>query len=131
MTRQEPLGIFDLFKKGAKKGQLYKFVIETKDGKFLYKADPFANESELRPGTASRVTDITNLLWSDGEWMEKRKTYDTTCMPMSIYEVHPGSWKKHPTGSKETKGEDGFYTYRQLAVSLAKYVKDMTRRLRG
>jgi len=125
MTRQEPLGIFDLFKKGAKKGQLYKFVIETKDGKFLYKADPFANESELRPGTASRVTDITNLLWSDGEWMEKRKTYDTTCMPMSIYEVHPGSWKKHPTGSKETKGEDGFYTYRQLAVSLAKYVKDM------
>jgi len=125
MERQEPLGVYDLFVPNAKKGQLYKYVIETKTGKLLYKADPFANESELRPGTASRITDISRMRWSDKAWMDKRKTFDSAAMPMSIYEVHPGSWKKHPPGSEASNNLEGFYTYRQFAEALTEYVKEM------
>ena len=100
---------------------LYKFFIKTKDGRGLYKADPFANYAEQRPGTASRITDITKLRWSDAAWMEARKQRDNDSLPVSIYEVHPGSWKKHPHG----EDEDGFYNYREFSKSLAEYVKEM------
>ena len=121
MTRLEPSGIYEGFVVGAKVGMLYKFFIKTKDGRGLYKADPFANYAEQRPGTASRITDITKLRWSDAAWMEARKQRDNDSLPVSIYEVHPGSWKKHPHG----EDEDGFYNYRELAKSLAEYVKEM------
>ena len=121
MTRLEPSGIYEGFVVGAKVGMLYKFFIKTKDGRGLYKADPFANYAEQRPGTASRITDITKLRWSDAAWMEARKQRDNDSLPVSIYEVHPGSWKKHPHG----EDEDGFYNYRELAKSLAEYVKKM------
>ena len=121
MTRLEPSGIYEGFVVGAKEGMLYKFFIKTKDGRGLYKADPFANYAEQRPGTASRITDITKLRWSDAAWMEARKQRDNDSLPVSIYEVHPGSWKKHPHG----EDEDGFYNYRELAKSLAEYVKEM------
>ena len=121
MTRLEPSGIYEGFVVGAKVGMLYKFFIKTKDGRGLYKADPFANYAEQRPGTASRITDITNLRWSDAAWMEARKQRDNDSLPVSIYEVHPGSWKKHPHG----EDEDGFYNYREFAKSLAEYVKEM------
>ena len=121
MTRLEPSGIYEGFVVGAKVGMLYKFFIKTKDGRGLYKADPFANYAEQRPGTASRITDITKLRWSDAAWMEARKQRDNDSLPVSIYEVHPGSWKKHPHG----KDEDGFYNYREFAKSLAEYVKEM------
>ena len=71
MTRLEPSGIYEGFVVGAKVGMLYKFFIKTKDGRGLYKADPFANYAEQRPGTASRITDITKLRWSDAAWMEQ------------------------------------------------------------
>jgi 1,4-alpha-glucan branching enzyme len=121
MTRLEPSGIYEGFVVGAKVGMLYKFFIKTKDGRGLYKADPFANYAEQRPGTASRITDITKLKWSDAAWMEARKQRDNDSLPVSIYEVHPGSWKKHPHG----EDEDGFYNYREFAKSLAEYVKEM------
>ena len=121
MTRLEPSGIYEGFVVGAKVGMLYKFFIKTKDGRGLYKADPFANYAEQRPGTASRITDITKLRWSDAAWMEARKQRDNDSLPVSIYEVHPGSWKKHPHG----EDEDGFYNYREFAKSLAEYVKEM------
>ena len=121
MTRLEPSGIYEGFVVGAKVGMLYKFFIKTKDGRGLYKADPFANYAEQRPGTASRITDITKLRWSDAAWMEARKQRDNDSLPVSIYEVHPGSWKKHPYG----EDEDGFYNYREFAKSLAEYVKEM------
>ena len=121
MTRLEPSGIYEGFVVGAKVGMLYKFFIKTKDGRGLYKADPFANYAEQRPGTASRITNITKLKWSDAAWMEARKQRDNDSLPVSIYEVHPGSWKKHPHG----EDEDGFYNYRELAKSLAEYVKEM------
>ena len=121
MTRLEPSGIYEGFVVGAKVGMLYKFFIKTKDGRGLYKADPFANYAEQRPGTASRITDIRKLRWSDAAWMEARKQRDNDSLPVSIYEVHPGSWKKHPHG----EDEDGFYNYREFAKSLAEYVKEM------
>ena len=121
MKRLEPLGIYELFVPEAKVGDLYKYVIETKAHRKLYKADPYANEAEMRPGTASRVADITGFKWSDGAWLEKRKSWNSKEAPMSIYEVHPGSWKKHPHGLDE----DGYYNYKEFAHSLVDYVKEM------
>ena len=122
MTRLEPLGIFETFLPNVKLGDLYKFQITTKTGEVLYKADPFANYAEMRPGTASRVTDITKYKWGDKTWLNKRKKFDAKKSPMSVYEVHPGSWKKHP--SREGN-EEGFYNYKELAHSLAEYVTEM------
>ncbi len=121
MKRLEPLGIYELFVPGVEMGTLYKFLIETEDHRLLYKADPYALEAEQRPGTASRIADISSFRWSDSVWMEKRKSRNTKEEPMSIYEVHPGSWKKHPHGPDE----DGFYSYRELAHNLTDYVKEM------
>ncbi len=119
MKRLEPLGIYELFVPEARLGDLYKFLILTKDGRRLYKADPFANAAEFRPGTASVVTDIRKIRWSDSAWTTKQKEFVPEESPISIYEVHPGSWMKHPHG----EGEDGFYNYREFAHSLTKYVK--------
>ena len=120
MERQEPLGIYTCFVPGVDVGDLYKFCIETQQGKRIFKADPFANYAELRPGTASRVADISHLKWTDDAWMENRKTWDNKTNPMSIYEVHIGAWMRHPG-----EEEEGFYTYREFAEAVTKYVKDM------
>ena len=122
MTRLEPLGIYETFIEGIQTGELYKYLITTQEGEKLYKADPFGNQSELRPGTASRITDISKLKWQDEKWMNKRKTWDPDREPMSIYEVHPGSWMKHPTSEENP---DGFYNYRLFAEKLTEYVKKM------
>ncbi len=124
MERLEPeeAGIYELFIPGLGTGSLYKYLIITPDGRKLYKADPYANFAEVRPGTASRITDIEHFKWTDDVWMKKRASHGTMDhQPMSIYEVHPGSWMRHP-GQDE---DDGFYTYRELAKSLCSYVKKM------
>ena len=121
MKRLEPMGIYELFIPGVQEGDLYKYYIETRSGKKLYKSDPYAFYCELRPGTASRVADIDGFSWSDSRWMKKRgEMKDIQEQPMAIYEVHPGSWKRHPG-----REDDGFYTYRELAQSLTEYVKQM------
>ena len=122
MTKAGPIGVFETFVPGAKIGQLYKFFIIGMNGEHIYKADPYANEAELRPGTASRITDIRDFKWKDGTWMKNRQKFDETKNAMSIYEVHPGSWMKHPATEEDEKG---FYNYRELAEKLAQYVKDM------
>lgn len=116
------MGLYQLFIPKVREGDLYKFCITAQSGELLYKADPYANYSELRPGNASRIVDLTGYKWSDSVWMKKRQEFDVDKDAMSIYEVHPGSWKKHPA-----QGEDdpGFYNYRELAHELAKYVKEM------
>jgi len=121
MKRLDPLGIWELFVPGVQMGSLYKYLIESQDHRLLYKADPYATESELRPGTASKVSDISGYQWSDGDWMNTRKKKEPKEEPMSIYEVHPGSWRRHPHGSDE----DGYYSYRELAHELADYVHEM------
>lgn len=121
MERLEPMGIYEAFVPEASVGDMYKFYIETHDGRRLYKADPYANYAELRPGTASVVTDIEHFKWTDTKWMEKRKAVkDVHAQPMAIYEVHPGSWMRHPG-----REDEGFYSYRELAERLADYVKEM------
>ena len=101
-------------------GELYKFAVTTQSGKILFKADPYANCAEYRPGTASMTTDIETYKWTDGQWMEKRSQSDPVTGPMSIYEVHLGSWRK-----KNCPEKDGFYTYVEAAHELTAYVKEM------
>ena len=122
MRRREPLGMYDAFVPEAKVGDLYKFYIRTKDGRELYKADPFANYSEMRPGNASRIADLTNFKWGDSAWINARMKKEPEREPMSIYEVHPGSWMKHPQTADD---KDGYYNYKELAHSLTDYVKKM------
>ena len=123
MNRVEPYeqGIYELFIPEAKEEQLYKYLIIAQNGEKLYKADPYATYAELRPGTASRIYDNTKFKWTDASWLKKRKAATNFWeQPMAIYEVHPGSWKKHPRPEN-----DGFYSYRDLAQSLTEYVLDM------
>ncbi|MBR5952266.1 MAG: 1,4-alpha-glucan branching protein GlgB, partial [Pseudobutyrivibrio sp.] len=123
MQRVEPesQGIFEAFIPEAKEGQLYKYLITTSDGRKLYKADPYATYAELRPGTASIIYDNTKFKWTDSSWMRQRKANSNFWeKPMSIYEVHPGSWKRHPRPEN-----DGFYSYKEFAHSLTEYVLDM------
>ncbi len=122
MKRLDPLGIYELFVPGIKKGEVYKYLIVAKNGDKNYKSDPFGNYCERRPANASIVTDITKFRWSDQEWMKKRESTDPNKSPMAIYEVHPGSWKKHPATEEDPSG---FYNYRELAHALGDYVKDM------
>ena len=122
MTKAGPIGVFEVFVPGAKVGQLYKFFIVGMNGEHLFKADPYANEAEKRPGTASRITDIRDYKWKDAVWMRNRQKFDETKDAMSIYEVHLGSWMKHPATEDN---EEGFYNYREAAEKLAAYVKEM------
>lgn len=116
----ETSGIYEAFVPGIGTGELYKFVITTATGKMLFKADPYAQYAEYRPGTASITADTTDFSWSDDAWMAKRTTTNPREAAMSIYEVHIGSWRK-----KNQAEGDGFYTYREAAHELADYVKDM------
>ena len=119
--KPEEAGIYACFIPGVKCGELYKYLIVTPDGTKLYKADPYANYAEKRPGTASAVADIMHFRWSDDAWMKARAAVkDIYAQPMTIYEVHPGSWMRHPG-----REDEGFYTYRDLAHSLTAYVKEM------
>lgn len=122
MDRGEPLGIYTCFVPDLPEMSLYKYCIKTYKGEYILKADPFANYAEKRPGTASRVVDLSRISWSDGDWMENRRSWDHTKEPMSIYEVHIGSWKKHPLTEDD---EDGFYNYREFAREIVKYIKYM------
>ena len=120
MERISESGIWEIFNPGMKLGELYKFAITTQSGKILYKADPFAFSAEYRPGTASVTADIQGFSWTDSSWIEKRTQADVQKLPMSIYEVHLGSWRKRDRPEK-----DGFYTYTEAAHELAAYVKEM------
>ena len=113
-------GIYELFVPGLGVGQLYKFAITTHTGTILFKADPNAFSAEYRPGTASVTADIRGFKWNDSKWMESRAGTDPVKAPISIYEVHLGSWKK-----KNRPEKDGYYTYMEAAHELADYVLEM------
>ena len=114
-------GIWGLFVPGVEEGTMYKFLIYARDGRKLYKADPFANYAEYRPGTASIVTDITGFAWKDSKWMEARDKKDMNKEPMAIYECHIGSFMKHPNNGTA----EGFYNYREFADRIVEYLKEM------
>jgi 1,4-alpha-glucan branching enzyme len=116
---QADCGIWEGFVPGAKPGLLYKYhIVSRHQGYRAEKADPFAFRSETPPKTASVIWSL-DYKWGDGAWMRKRARNNALAQPMSIYEVHPGSWMRVP--------EEGnrWLTYRELAVKLAAYCRDM------
>lgn len=122
MERLGASGIYELFVPGAIEGDLYKYYIHTWTGEVLYKADPYAFESEVRPGNASRVAGIEDYRWRDQEWMTRREKKDYRTEPINILEVHPGSFQKRPITEADP---DGFLNYKQLAHALGDYAEEM------
>ncbi len=120
MLPLETSGIYEGFMPGMQEGEIYKYVIWTQNGEQLYKADPYAFSAEFRPGTASRVADISGYRWEDGDWMRNRAQGSTYQKPMSIYEVHLGSWKR-----TDDKVHNGFMNYRDAAKALTAYCTEM------
>ncbi len=111
-------GVWCLTTTDAGPGAKYKFALRTHGGQVRFKCDPFAFAAEVRPGTCSVVTDCAPFAWQDDDWMQQRAERDPLTAPVNIYEVHPGSWHRHPTG-------EGFYTYDELADALLPYVTEM------
>lgn len=120
MKKEGPGGIHSLFVPGVQENTLYKFLITTEKDEKLYKADPFANYAEMRPGNASKITSLKGFAWEDEKWEENRDKLNVFEQPIAIYECHIGSWMKHPDGT-----EDGFYNYREFADRLVEYLKEM------
>ena len=118
MQRLFVSGIYELFIPQIPVGSLYKYELKLKDGLIYLKADPYANQAELRPATASIVADLNGYTWKDQTWMKDRKKIQTEDAPMFVYEMHLGSWKKPEDGRE-------FYNYRELAPMIVAYVKEM------
>jgi 1,4-alpha-glucan branching enzyme len=110
-------GVWELFIPDIVPGSLYKFEIYSTTGKLLTKTDPYANTYELRPGTAARAGLGVTHEWQDAAWLEQRSRWDWLHAPINVYEIHAGSWKRHPDGR--------FYTYRELAEHLIPYVLEL------
>ena len=110
-------GVWELFIPELAPGALYRFEIRNRAGTLLVKTDPYAHAFEVRPGTAARAGITISHTWQDAAWMEQRRDWDWLHAPLNVYEIHAGSWKRHPDGS--------FYSYRQLAEQLIPYLKDM------
>ena len=133
-------GIWDLFIPELKVGTHYKYEIKNYDGHIYEKSDPYGFQQETRPKTASIVTNLDSYAWNDDAWMEKRRQTDPLTQPVSIYEVHLGSWLHEssatpallPDGTSEPvvtvaelKPGARFLTYRELAARLIPYVKEL------
>jgi 1,4-alpha-glucan branching enzyme len=119
MERLSSVGVWMLFVPDAREGDYYKFEIHSKTGQVLLKADPYAFYSELRPGTASRIVDLEGYDWQDQDWQQQKQKRSIYDKPLSIYEVHLGTWRKKDRHSEE------LYTYEQLADELVDYAADM------
>lgn len=120
MEKKKGMDFFELFIPNIFEGAVYKFSVLGKDGNRFEKGDPFANFMEKRPAQGSIVTDLSTINWKDQYWMKIRNSWDCDQEPVSILEVHPGSFYRHPG-----REDEGFYTYRELAPVLVKYVKQM------
>ena len=118
MRVREQSGVWELFIPGMQAGDHYKFEIRTRDGRILTKADPIAFQAEVRPQTASIVADLSEIEWSDNDWMEHRAQRQGLDQPISIYEVHLGSWRLNAEESNR------FLTYGELADEMIPYVLD-------
>ncbi|MCH7696261.1 MAG: 1,4-alpha-glucan branching protein GlgB [Proteobacteria bacterium] len=112
-------GIWELFIPGVEAGMNYKFEIRTRDsGEILSKSDPYGRQFELRPATASIIPQQDKFSWNDADWIASRRTSECLHAPMSIYELHLGSWRQQTGG--------GFLNYRQIADQLIPYLKEMS-----
>ena len=109
-------GIWELFVPGIEEGTKYKFEIQSQSGQYKIKADPFALSSELRPSTASVISNVSKFHFEDQEWIQRREKERHNPKPLNIYEVHLGSWRK--------KEDNSWYNYSELADMLIPYVKE-------
>ncbi|MGC8118919.1 1,4-alpha-glucan branching protein GlgB [Marinobacter sp. VGCF2001] len=110
-------GVWSTFIPDVKAGALYKFAITTAAGPQVIKTDPYGQAFEHRPSTAAVVTERGRYAWGDGDWLERRNRFDWQQNPISVYEVHPGSWRHHGSGR--------WLNYRELADQLVPYVLDI------
>ncbi|HAT4139720.1 TPA: 1,4-alpha-glucan branching protein GlgB [Clostridium perfringens] len=117
MKKINERGIWSLFIPKLEEGIKYKFAVVNECGNnTVYKADPYAFKSELRPNTASVLTKIKSFRWGDKRWLNKREKEGLDNKPMNIYELHLGSWKR----------KDGeFMTYEEISEVLVEYIKEM------
>ena len=113
-------GVWSAFIPGLAEGDLYKYRVHGADGSVVMRSDPYAFSTELRPGTASRLTKL-DFHFDDSAWMERRDKCRNR--PLNIYEMHVGSWR-HKPGSKEADGSDGWYNYEELAKELIPWLLD-------
>ena len=128
MRRLGNSGVFEIFMPDLTEGTLYKYEVKCKNGDPILKADPYGNYSELRPHNASIVWNTDKYQWKDQDWMKKRAAEDSKSKPMSIYEVHLGSWMRKDIALDDNGNEilgSEFYNYKEIAVKLADYVKMM------
>jgi 1,4-alpha-glucan branching enzyme len=116
MEQRGVSGIWETLVADAPEGALYRYELTTHDGKLLLKSDPYAFAAELPPGNASRIF-RSRYEWADDEWMEQRRAAEPLTAPMSIYEVHLGSWRRTL--------ENQSLSYRELATQLGAYAKDL------
>lgn len=114
MAVNKDSGVWSVFIGGVKSGHLYKFAITTRNGHHITKTDPYGQAFEHRPSNAAVVTERGHYAWGDGDWFEHRNRFDWQQSPISVYEVHPGSWRHHGSGR--------WLTYRELADQLVPYV---------
>lgn len=112
-------GVWELFIPGLQAGEIYKYEIKTQFDHLYQKIDPYAFYAEVRPKTGSIVANIDHFHWTDDAWMETRYATNPLDRPLSIYEVHLGSWMK------KAEEENRFLTYRELAPKLADHVKKL------
>ena len=118
MIQDAQSGVFECVQKDAKPGMMYKYRIYQPDGIVMDRFDPYSFGSQVRPDTASVIVDLEDHHFSDEAWMKKRsKNYD---LPVNIYEVHAGSWRKN-----EADEENGWYHYQELGKQLIPYIKEM------
>ncbi len=117
MRRCIPTGFWEIFVPELGEGELYKYEIKSRHNSYLVsKADPYGFYAELRPGTASIVWDINGFTWQDSDWMAERAQTQGLDRPLSVYEVHLGSWKR------DWERDHGFLTYRELADQLVEHL---------
>lgn len=129
MNRINHSDYWSLFIPGMKEGDIYKFAIKSRSGEVVFKSDPYAFQSELRPNNASIVQSLKNYKWNDKDWMSKRKKASPIYkkQPVSIYEVHPGSWKKDFDTTFEKQSHPnkwGYKRYIELAHEIVNYAKE-------
>ncbi len=138
--RKNLIGVWELFVPDLTYGEHYKYEVKNQDGHPYEKSDPYGFQQEVRPKTASIVTDLDSYHWHDNDWVEQRRHTDALTQPISIYEVHLGSWlhaassepAQLPNGEtepvvpvSELHTEARFLTYRELAQKLIPYVKEL------